>query len=139
MSYPHAPELAAPTTSGNATAHAIEHDPVDNRVMLPASTAAVLSEDTVVLFELDGREYRVPNRPRAAVALRYLRAARTGDQAMASAQLLTDLLGADGFNALCDYEDLLPGQLKQIMDAAQKLVMGGMEEAFGGNSPGSKR
>lgn len=112
---------------------------VDSRVILPASTPAALSHNTVVLFELDGREYRVPDRPRAAVALRYLRAARTGDQAMASAQLLTDLLGADGFNALCDYDDLEPAQLKQIMDAAQKLVMGGMEEAFGGNSPGSTR
>lgn len=123
----------------NQTAHDIEHDETDNRVVLPPSTAATLGEDTLVLFELDGREYRVPARPRAVVALRYLRAVRDGGTEKGAAQLLTDLLGADGFDALCDYEDLQPEQLKAIMDAAQKLTLGSVEEAFGGNSPGSKR
>jgi hypothetical protein len=123
----------------NATAGAIEHNEADNRVVLPASTAGTILEDTVVLFELDGREYRVPARPRAAVALRYLRAVRDGGPERGSAQLLTDLLGADGFDALCDYEDLSGDQLKAIMDAAQKLTLGAMEDAFGGNSRGSKR
>lgn len=144
MTNPLMAPLTAPTMphydpAMSYTAQAVEDSPPDNRVRLPASTAATLSEDTTVLFELDGREYRVATRPRAAVALRYLRAARTRDQAYASAQLLTDLLGTDGFDALCDYEDLTPDQLKQIMQAAQRLVLGGMEEAFGGNSPGSKR
>lgn len=145
MTNPYTPTIIAPTMphhdpAMSYTAQAIEQaNPADNRVVLPASTAATLSEDTVVLFELDGREYRVSTQPRAAVALRYLRAARTRDSAYASAQLLTDLLGTDGFDALCDYEDLKPKQLKQIMEAAQRVVLGGMEEAFGGNSPGSKR
>jgi hypothetical protein len=123
----------------NQTTHEIEHDETDNRVVLPPSTARTLSEDTLVLFELDGREYRVPAKPRAVVALRYLRAVRDGGTEKGAAQLLTDLLGADGFDALCDYEDLQPEQLKSIMDAAQKLTLGSVEEAFGGNSRGSKR
>lgn len=121
------------------TADEIEHDEASNRIVLPASTASTLEQDMVVLFELDGREYRVPARPRAAVALRYLRAIRDGGVQSAAAQLLTDLLGADGFNALCDYEDLTPQQLKTIMEAAQKLTVGSLEEAFGGNSDGSRR
>lgn len=116
----------------------IEESP-DNRVILPASTAATLTEDSVVLFELDGREYRVPARPRAVIALRYLRAIRKGGTELGSAQLLTDLLGVDGFDALCEYEDLEPGQLKAIMAAAQKLSLGAIEEAFEGNSRGSSR
>lgn len=122
-----------------ATAAVIEQSEADNRIVLPASTAATLSEDTVVLFELDGREYRVPSRPRAVVALRYLRAVRTGGTEAGAAQLLTDLIGQDGFDALCEYEDLQPAQLKSIMEAAQRLSLGAVEEAFGGNSSGSKR
>lgn len=120
------------------TAQEIEQtDSADNRIVLPASTAGTLLEDTVVLFELDGREYRVPSRPRAVIALRYLRAVKKGGTELGAAQLLTDLLGVDGFDALCDYEDLQPAQLKDIMSAAQKLTLGSVEEAFGGNSSGS--
>lgn len=141
MNAPYSPPLAAPTLGAPATATQLEleHVPADNRVVLPPSTAATLHEDTVVLFELDGREYRVPARPRAVVALRYLRAVRKGGTEAGAAQLLTDLLGVDGFDALCEYEDLQPEQLKAIMDAAQKLTLGSVEEAFGGNSRGSKR
>lgn len=123
----------------NSTTEMIDEVPADNRVVLPASTAAVLSADTVVLFELDGKEFHVPAKPRAAVALRYLRAVKQGGQQLASAQLLTDLLGAYGFDALCDYEDLTPKQFKAILEAAQRLSIGAMEDAFGGNSNGSVR
>lgn len=129
--------MAAKTQNRKATSAAIEQDESDNHIVLPASTAATLDEDTVVLFELDGREYRVPARPRAVVALRYLRAIRTGGTEAGAAQLLTDLLGTDGFDALCDYEDLKPEQLKAIMAAAQKMTVGSFEEAFAGNSSGS--
>jgi hypothetical protein len=122
----------------SATAAAIEHDEADNRIVLPASTPGTLT-DTVVLFELDGREYTVPARPRAVIALRYLRAVRDKGTDAAAATLLTELLGVDGFDALCDYEDLTGEQMKAIMESAQKLTMGGMEEAFGGNSNGSRR
>jgi hypothetical protein len=128
-----------PTRARSKTAQVLEQDDADNRIVLPASTAASLSEDRVVLFELDGRAYDVPARPRAVIALRYLRAVRTGGTELAAAQLLTDLIGTDGFDALCDYEDLTPTQFKAIMDAAQKLSLGAVEEAFAGNSPGSKK
>lgn len=123
----------------NQTATVLEQDEASNRIVLPPSTAKTLSENTVVLFELDEREYRVPAKPRAVIALRYLRAVRRGGTEAGAAQLLTDLIGVDGFDALCEYEDLESGQLKQIMEAAQKLALGAVEEAFGGNSPGSKR
>lgn len=123
----------------NQTVAVLEHDEADNRVVLPASTAAALDCPVVVLFELDGREFTVPAKPRAVVSLRYLRAIKQGGQELAAAQLLTDLLGADGFNALCEYEDLTPAQFKAILEAAQRLSIGSMEEAFGGNSNGSKR
>jgi hypothetical protein len=141
MDYLEAPVMPAyadgPPPS-NSTAEAITPTVPAALVTLPASTASSMT-DTVVLFELDGREYRVPARPRAVVALRYLRAVRDKGTDVAAATLLTELLGVDGFDALCEYEDLTADQFKSIMTAAQKLTMGAMEEAFGGNSPGSKR
>lgn len=128
----------APAAPATMTTGQIEPREDDNRIVLPASTAAAIS-DTVVLFELDGREFRVPAKPRVTVALRYLRTVRDKGTDVAAASLLTELLGVDGFDALCEYEDLTVDQFKSIMDAAQKLTMGAIEKAFGGNSPGSKR
>jgi hypothetical protein len=123
----------------NQTHEAIR-DEADNAgvIELPATTPEVIG-DTVVLFKLDGREYSVPAEPRAAVALRYLRNVRRKSTDYAAATLLEELLGVDGFDALCEYDQLKPDQFKQIMAAAQKLTMGAFEEAFGGNSPGSSK
>jgi hypothetical protein len=115
-----------------------EADNDTSRIVLPATTPEVIG-DTVVLFELDGREYRVPAEPRAAVALRYLRNVRRKTTDYAAATLLEELLGVDGFDALCEYDQLKPEQFKGILAAAQKLTMGAFEEAFGGNSPGSSK
>jgi hypothetical protein len=144
LAAPHLPQTQPPQGGSmpvqwpsNATATAIEQ-PAPAYLRLPASTGATIS-DTVTLFELDGREYRVPARPRAVVALRYLRAVRDKGTDVAAAALLTELLGVDGFDALCDYDDLTGKQLKEIMAAATKLTLGSVEEAFGGNSPGSAK
>jgi hypothetical protein len=111
--------------------------PVDEGVEiieLPASTASSLV-DRIPLFKIDGREYTVPAVPRAVVGIRYLRNLRRKGQDFAAASLLEELLGVDGLDALCDYEDLTQEQFKAIMAGAQKLVMGGLEDS--GNSNGS--
>lgn len=120
----------------SSTSQEIEHDTADNRVVLPASTAATVT-DTVVLFELDGREFHVPARPRAVIAVRYLRNVRRKGVDTAAAALLEELLGVDGFDALCEYEDLTAEQFKTIISAAQRLAMGSMDEVTEGNSRGS--
>jgi hypothetical protein len=122
-----------------ATAKAIESENSTEVVVLPPSTASAVTADQVALFSLDGRDYTVPAKPRAAIALRYLRNIKNHGTDHAAAAMLEELLGVDGFNALCDYDDLTAEQMKAIMVAAQKLAMGAVEEAFAGNSPGSKR
>jgi hypothetical protein len=126
------------TEISQAISESSEADNDTSRIVLPASTAEAIT-DTVVLFELDGREYRVPAVPRAAVALRYLRNIKRKSTDYAAATLLEELLGVDGFDALCEYDQLKTDQFKAIMAAAQKLTMGAFEEAFGGNSPGSSK
>lgn len=103
-------------------------------IELPASTASSLT-DTVCLFKIDGREFHVPAQPRAVLAIRYLRDLKRKGQDVAVASLLEGLLGPDGLDGLCDYEDLSKEQFQSIMQAAQRLTMGAMEDE--GNSNGS--
>lgn len=105
-------------------------------IELPASTASAAT-DRVTLFKIDGREYSVPASPRAVIGIRYLRNLRRQGQDHATAALLEELLGVDGLDALCDYDDLTQDQFKSIMAGAQKLVMGALEDE--GNSNGSDR
>lgn len=108
-------------------------------IELPASTIETVT-DTVCLFTLDGYEYHVPAQPRAAIAVRYLRNVKRKSADFAAATLLEELLGVDGFDALCEYDALTGDQFKDILAAAQKLAMGSFEEVMtGGNSPGSSR
>lgn len=105
----------------------IVDDEVTEPIVLPASTASAITE-TVCLFIVDGREIHVPAQPRAAVAIRYLRNLKRKGTDYAAAAMLEELLGPDGLDALADYDDLTRDQMKQIMAAAQKLVMGSMED-----------
>jgi hypothetical protein len=122
--------------STNETSSMLEQAPTP--VELPASTIETVT-DTVCLFTLDGKEYHVPAKPRAAIAVRYLRNVKRMSADYAAAALLEELLGVDGFDALCDYDTLTSDQFKAILVAAQKLAMGSFEEVMGGNSPGSSR
>lgn len=78
---------------------------------------------TVPLFELDGHEFRVPAQPSAAILLRFMRDARVNELA-ASANLLEELLGREGFDALANHEALTGPQLQAIIQAASALMMG---------------
>ncbi len=129
--------MGSPTASKRKPSTRVS--PVDEGVEvieLPASTASAVT-DRVVLFKIDGREYSVPATPRAVIGIRYLRNLRRQGQDFAAAALLEELLGVDGLDALCDYDDLTTEQFKSIMSSAQKLVMGAMEDE--GNSNGSAR
>lgn len=118
------------------TTHAVKVMDNFEPIELPALTASSLT-DTVCLFVIDGREFHVPAKPRAVLAIRYLRDLRRKGADHATAALLEGLLGPDGLDGLCEYEDLTQDQFKDIMQAAQRLTMGAMEDE--GNSSGSDK
>lgn len=88
------------------------------------------------LFELDGKTYQIPARPRVNLALKFLYKARTEGMEMAAAMLLIDLIGEEGFKALMECDELEPEQLATIIQAAQKVTMGGLEQALGESQGG---
>lgn len=87
-----------------------------------------VSETAMVeLFTLGGKTYSIPNKPRINVALKYLDHARNQGQDAAAAYLLETLVGREGYEALMDYDDLTQDQFSEVILAAQKVVLGGLE------------
>lgn len=109
-------------------------------VALPAPSTEPVEVAMVTLFSIGDKEYQVPKKPSATVSLKYLRDVRNHGEETAAANLIAVLLGEEGFEALCDYEDLTDEQWEAIQSAAQKHVVGSREKANRGNGGrGSKR
>lgn len=90
-------------------------------------------QERVTLFAIGETEYSVPAKPRVNVALRYLRNVRKIGPVLAESALLEDLLGEDGYEALCGFEDLTPENMQAISEAANKLALGVLEDDSQGN------
>lgn len=93
----------------------------------------------VTLFVLGGTDYTIPAKPRINVALKYLRVARKEGEAIAAAGLLEDLLGAEGFEALTDWDDLTPEQFEAVIEAAVKHTLGALEAVKGNAGRGPRK
>lgn len=88
--------------------------------------------ETKALFSINGTEYVIPAKPRPNIALKYLWSLKnTANEEMAAAQLLEDMLGKKGWEALVTFEDLTVDQFKQVLDIAKDTAMAGMDTALG--------
>lgn len=88
--------------------------------------------ETVPLFEVDGTTYGIPAKPKLGVAVRFLQGVANGGGLLAELALLEELLGAEAYQVLMD-QDVDGDQLKALISAAEKAVLGGLETA--GNPP----
>jgi hypothetical protein len=95
---------------------------------MPKNTDEV---EQVELFKLNGKSYTIPNKARANVSLKYLNLLRKEGDAAASAYLLTTLLGEEAFDALTEYDDLTTEQFTDVVGAAQKVVLGELDNPKG--------
>lgn len=86
-------------------------------------------QEKVDLFTIDGQTYSIPAKPRANIALKYLRNVRVEGQDFAAGVMLEDLLGEEGYTALMEYDDLTMEDLNAIMMAAQKVLLGAIEDS----------
>lgn len=84
-------------------------------------------EERIPLFIIDGVEYTVPKRPRPNVGLKFMRVLKAEGQEVAAAGLLEDMLGAEGFKALSECEELTEEDFEQVMNLVQKLALGNKE------------
>jgi hypothetical protein len=81
----------------------------------------------VPLFYIDDREYCIPAKPGLNIALQALHVRRTQGEDAAVDYMLEKVLGAEGYRALREYDELEPGDLMQILQVVNELVMGAME------------
>jgi hypothetical protein len=91
-------------------------------------TASAEGANYVTLFSIDEVEYRVPDKVRANLQLKYLKKLREMSEAAAAGWLLEEMLGADAYDALADYEDLTEENFDAIMKAVEKIVLGSKEK-----------
>jgi hypothetical protein len=82
----------------------------------------------VHLFTLHGVDYYVDAEPRANVSLQFMRRYRT-DPVDAQAWLLEELLGADAYTALMEWDGLTTAHLAKLTGILEQLAMGGVEDA----------
>ncbi len=95
--------------------------------------------EEIELFSIDGVAYTIPAKPRVNVALKYLWHVRQYGEDRAAAELMESLLGAKGFQALVEYDDLEPEQFAQILTLAQQHVLGALEAIRGNSGRGPSR
>jgi hypothetical protein len=91
------------------------------------SSKSAKEVEQIELFSLDGVSYTIPNKARVNVGLRFMKIMRDEGEQAASAWLLEELIGKEGFEALMNFEDLTPEALTTITEAAAKVVLGELE------------
>lgn len=84
--------------------------------------------ETVPLFSIDGKEYRIPLAPSAAMGLRYLKMLRTQGEMVANGWALEEMLGAEAYDALSNFKDLTADHLAQLSEIVGKHMLGSLEE-----------
>lgn len=83
--------------------------------------------EVIDLFTLDGKTYSIPAKAKANLGLRYLKSVRESGPDLAAGELLEAMIGTEAYDALMNYDDLEPDDLTQVMEAVQKVVLGGVE------------
>lgn len=83
--------------------------------------------EEVELFSIDGRAYMVPREVSPAVSLRFLKAARQVGAELAMGELLEEMLGEEGYDALMNFKYLTQQNLVDLMELVKRHAMGALE------------
>ena len=87
-----------------------------------------VEEDRVVAFYIDDHAYTVPAHVSPSVALRFMKAARTGGTELAMSELLEEMLGPEAHDALMNYRHLTQQQLADLVHLIRRHAMGAIED-----------
>jgi hypothetical protein len=124
-----APKQAAKRTSKTAPPPPSIQDAVGGLDFEPprlVSGSAALAL-RIPLFYIDDVEYSIAARPGVNVGLKYMHVFRNQGEYAATSYLLEKLLGAEGYQALMDYDELTATQFQQICEIAAQLALGALE------------
>lgn len=81
--------------------------------------------ETITLFTLDGVEYKIPTKVGHNITLQAMEVyVKSGSQDAAALWSLEYLLGAKGWQALKDFDELTEENFEQIMEVAENIVIG---------------
>jgi hypothetical protein len=97
------------------------------------------ADQRVPAFSINGEVYTILTRPKTNAGLKYIHLARTRGDAVAVDFMLETLLGRDGYQALMDFDDLTEDNLKDVMEAASRIMLGTVEGPKGRQPKGSRR
>jgi hypothetical protein len=98
-------------------------------IRIPANEDVV--EERVPLFFIGDKEFSIPKTIPPGVALEFMREARTHGRDLATAPLLTRVLGEDAYEALEQSKALTEDQLEWIVDKVLDLALGRKKEQGG--------
>lgn len=88
--------------------------------------------DKVVLFTIDDREFTVPAKPGMRIALKFMNEMKKSNNEMfGMLQLLEDMLGAEQYEALLDFDELDDDLIGKISEQCIKLALGEAQEVTG--------
>lgn len=81
----------------------------------------------VDLFSIDDETWTVPVKLPPAVGLRYLRTVRDRGADAAAAELLTEAVGADAFDALAECDEMNEDDMSAIIDIVMRISLGSVD------------
>lgn len=96
--------------------------------MISISTTQTVNEAREPLFSIDGTEYTIPVEVPPATSLEAIERVRTEGEAAATAWIMLELLGPEGWKALRECKQINRAQLSAIMEVCRTKAYGGMEE-----------
>lgn len=96
-------------------------------------------DERVPAYRVNGVTYRIRTKPKVNQSLQYLHLARTRGTEIALDYAMEMLLGAEGYQALREFDDLTEEDLKAVCDAASRIMAGPVETPKGRQKKGSPR
>jgi hypothetical protein len=88
-------------------------------------------EERVVLFSLDDAEFTIPRKFPVNLGLRVIRTMRRRGEAIAMAELLEEVIGADAYEALVNYPDITNDDIARLMQIVNDLALGSLDSPKG--------
>lgn len=116
--------MAPPKKPQDRLAKAIDREPD----ILDIVTTEPEPIEQVPAFRIDGVLYSMPAKVSAHTALNLLDRIRTEGREAGMAWALREMLGAKAYGALLKCRSLTSDQLNQIMEMAEKLALGALED-----------
>lgn len=84
-------------------------------------------EERIVIFHLNGKDYSVPKRPRMNFGLRFSYERRAYGTDVAVSNLMRNMIGAEGFESLMEYDGLTDSDIEAITEICSRAAMGKLE------------